>query len=94
MLAFNAPAVPEKTAEVLAALGLPAASRAATRCCRLRREFCAELGIVMSPEGRRRDRQTTSAAWAEEAHGIRRLMDNNPRDMSVEDVEAIYRAAL
>ena len=32
-------------------------------------------------------------AWAEEAHGIRRLMDNNPRDMSIDDVEAIYRAA-
>jgi alcohol dehydrogenase class IV len=32
--------------------------------------------------------------WAEEAHGIRRLMDNNPREMSVDAVEAIYRAAL
>ena len=31
--------------------------------------------------------------WAEEAHAIRRLMDNNPRGMSVDDVEAIYRAA-
>jgi alcohol dehydrogenase class IV len=31
--------------------------------------------------------------WAEEAHGIRRLMDYNPREMSVDDVEAIYRAA-
>jgi alcohol dehydrogenase class IV len=31
--------------------------------------------------------------WAEEAHGIRRLMDNNPRDMSVDHIEAIYRAA-
>ena len=32
-------------------------------------------------------------AWAEEAHGIRRLMDNNPREMSVDDVLTIYRAA-
>ena len=31
--------------------------------------------------------------FAEEAHGIRRLMDNNPRDMSIEDVEQIYQAA-
>jgi alcohol dehydrogenase class IV len=31
--------------------------------------------------------------WAAEAHGIRRLMDNNPRDMTVEDVLSIYRAA-
>jgi alcohol dehydrogenase class IV len=30
---------------------------------------------------------------AAEAHAIRRLMDNNPRDMSVAEVEAIYRAA-
>lgn len=28
-----------------------------------------------------------------EAHAIRRLMDNNPREMSVEDVLTIYRAA-
>ena len=31
--------------------------------------------------------------FARDAHGIRRLMDNNPRDMSVDDVLEIYRAA-
>jgi alcohol dehydrogenase class IV len=31
--------------------------------------------------------------WAAEAHAIRRLMDNNPRDMTVAEIEAIYRAA-
>ncbi len=30
---------------------------------------------------------------ATEAHAIRRLLDNNPRDMSREDILAIYRAA-
>jgi len=32
-------------------------------------------------------------SFAEEAYGIRRLMDNNPRDMSIEDIEQIYQAA-
>ena len=31
--------------------------------------------------------------YASDAHANRRLMDNNPIDMSVEDVHAIYRAA-
>ncbi len=31
---------------------------------------------------------------ATEAHAIRRLLDNNPRDMSREDILAIYQAAL
>ena len=31
--------------------------------------------------------------YAGEAHANRRLMDNNPIDMSVEDVLAIYKAA-
>jgi alcohol dehydrogenase class IV len=92
VLAFNAPACPDKTAEVLAALGLPASADpdavlASTRA------WCAGLGIEMSL----RAAGVTAndlRPWAEEAHGIRRLMDNNPREMSVDDVEAIYRAAL
>ncbi|MCF8485598.1 MAG: hypothetical protein K9G71_10295 [Rhodobacteraceae bacterium] len=31
--------------------------------------------------------------WAQEAHAIRRLMDNNPSDMSQEEVLAIYTSA-
>ncbi|WP_429231032.1 hypothetical protein [Inquilinus ginsengisoli] len=30
---------------------------------------------------------------AEEAHAIRRLLDNNPRDLTRDDILAIYRAA-
>ncbi len=30
---------------------------------------------------------------ADEAHAIRRLLDNNPRDISRDDILAIYRAA-
>ena len=30
---------------------------------------------------------------ATEAHAIRRLLDNNPRDMSREDILTLYRTA-
>ena len=92
VLAFNAPARPEKTAEVLDALGLPASDDPA-RVRASVRAFCQALGIDMSMAayGVREDQL---GDWAVEAHGIRRLMDNNPRDMSVAEVEAIYRAAL
>jgi alcohol dehydrogenase class IV len=30
---------------------------------------------------------------ADEAHAIRRLLDNNPRDLTRDDILAIYRAA-
>ncbi len=92
VLAFNAPACPEKTAEVLAALGLPASS-GPDEVLQATREWCEGLGIVMSLKAAGVTANDLRP-WAEEAHGIRRLMDNNPRDMSVEDVEAIYRAAL
>lgn len=91
VLAFNAPAVAGKTAEVLAALGLPARD-APQKIRDSAAAFCRELGIDMSMKAHGA-REQDLAAWAEEAHGIRRLMDNNPRDMSVADIEAIYRAA-
>ncbi|HWL55111.1 MAG TPA: iron-containing alcohol dehydrogenase [Paracoccus sp. (in: a-proteobacteria)] len=86
VLAFNESTVPEKTAEVVAALGLsgdllPAAHR-----------FCADLGVEMrlSAHGATEDQLDRFAA---DAHAIRRLMDNNPRDMSPDQVREIYRAA-
>ncbi len=54
--------------------------------------FCRDLGIEMSLKAHG-VMEADLPAFAAEAHGIRRLMDNNPRDMSVADVEAIYRAA-
>ena len=86
VLAFNAPAVPDKTAEIARRLGLAGDLREAA-CA-----WCAGLGVAM----RLRDHDATEAqlpGWAAEAHGIRRLMDNNPRDMTPAEVEAIYRAA-
>lgn len=86
VLAFNAPAVPEKTARIGNLLGLTGDLRRAAS------GWCERLGVSMrlSQNGATEDQLPL---WATEAHGIRRLMDNNPRDMSVADVEAIYRAA-
>lgn len=80
-LAFNAPARPEKTRLVLEALGTDDAHA-----------WCAALGIEMrlSRLGVPEDDLPT---MAREAHAIRRLLDFNPREMSVDDILALYRAA-
>ncbi len=92
VLAFNAPVRPEKTAEVMAALGLPASADPAVVLERTG-GFCRSLGIEMrlSAHGAM---ASDLPEWAAEAHAIRRLMDNNPAPMSVDQVTAIYRAAL
>lgn len=85
-LAFNAPVEADKTAEISALMGfgddlLNSAYR-----------YCAELGIEMHisklgvPE---HDLQS----MADEAHGIRRLLDFNPRQMSPAEIFGLYRAA-
>jgi alcohol dehydrogenase class IV len=87
VLAFNAPSVPEKTATVAGLLGLREDDLLASGI-----DWCGRLGVKM----RLQDNGAAEAQladWATEAHGIRRLMDNNPRDMTVAEVEAIYRAA-
>ncbi|MCJ2087655.1 iron-containing alcohol dehydrogenase [Methylobacterium sp. E-005] len=90
-LAFNAPAVPEKTALVLQALGAPASADEATVREHATR-FCADLGVELrlSRIGVPED---DLDAMAGEAHAIRRLLDNNPRDMSRADILTLYRAA-
>ena len=91
VLAFNQPVVQAKTAEVAEALGLGKGlsqmdlSGAAHR-------FCANLGIEMSL-ARHGATQSDLPRFAADAHAIRRLMDNNPADMSVDDVVGIYRAS-
>ncbi|WP_134679038.1 iron-containing alcohol dehydrogenase [Paracoccus ravus] len=86
VLAFNESVAEAKTAEVTRALGLsgdllPAAHR-----------FCEGLGVEMrlSAHGATEDQLDR---FASDAHAIRRLMDNNPRDMSLDQVREIYRAA-
>lgn len=90
-LAFNAPAAPEKTALILAALGAsPIVEEAAVR--EAARGFCASLGMAM----RLRDhavKRDELASMAEEAHGIRRLLDFNPRDITAAQIQSLYEAA-
>jgi alcohol dehydrogenase class IV len=80
-LAFNAPAVPEKTALVLEALGTRDAY-----------EWCASLGMEMRlsklgvPE-------SDLPVMAKDAHAIRRLLDWNPRDLPESEILAMYRRA-
>jgi alcohol dehydrogenase class IV len=87
-LAFNAPVRPEKSQIVAQLLGLPGKD--------LRSEsydYCAGLGVEMRM-GELGVAESDIRSMAEEAHAIRRLLDNNPRDMSVGDIAEIYRAAL
>ncbi|MDF2799876.1 MAG: iron-containing alcohol dehydrogenase, partial [Devosia sp.] len=56
-------------------------------------QFCRQLGVEMGL-GAHGAEGAALPDWAVEAHAIRRLMDNNPRAMSIEDVLAIYQAAL
>lgn len=91
VLAFNEPVAAEKTAEVVQALGL--VERAAdVGLLSAAYGFCRDLGVEMrlSRHGAKED---NLARFADDAHAIRRLMDNNPRDMSRDDVLSIYRAA-
>ncbi|MDE1991943.1 MAG: iron-containing alcohol dehydrogenase [Rhizobiaceae bacterium] len=87
-LAFNAEAVPEKTAAVLAALNAPSHLPVFDAAY----DFCAALGCEMKLS-RLAVPHDDLPAMADEAHAIRRLLDNNPRDMSPDDILALYEAA-
>ena len=91
VLAFNAPAAPERTATILSALGLAATSEPADVFASTYK-WCLDLGCEMrlSALGVPADDLPTRA---DEAHAIRRLLDNNPRDLMRDDILAIYRAA-
>ena len=89
-LAANQSAQAEKTAKIGSALGFAADSREAT--LQGAYDFCEKLGLTM----RLRDHgveESALPAMAAEAHAIRRLLDWNPVDLSVDDIEAIYRKA-
>ncbi len=90
-LAFNAPAVAERSALVLSALGL-ATSSDPDEVFAAAYRWCDDLGCEMrlSAHGVKED---DLAVMAGEAHAIRRLLDNNPRDLRREDILAIYRRA-
>lgn len=90
VLAFNQPVVPEKTAEVADALGLR--NGAPQSLLEEAVRFCSDLKIEMALSHHGAD-ESQLPLYASEAHANRRLMDNNPADMTVEDVLRIYRAA-
>jgi alcohol dehydrogenase class IV len=92
VLAFNAPAVPERTATILTALGLPASSdpKAVFESAY---HWCVSLGCSMKLSDFKVPADDLPT-MATEAHAIRRLLDNNPRDISREDILAMYQAAV
>jgi alcohol dehydrogenase class IV len=92
VLAFNAPVAAEKTAQICELLKIPAGSGTADVFSHSL-AFCQRLGIQTSLAAHGAPAQDLPA-WATEAHAIRRLMDNNPRPMSVDDVLSIYQAAM
>ena len=91
-LAWNASATAEKTGVVLEALG-QAPSADTDAVTERATGFCAGLGLDMrlSAHG---VPDADLDAMAAEAHAIRRLLDNNPRDISRDEIAALYRRAL
>ena len=91
VLAFNTPAVAEKTSKVIEALNLRAAADEAS-VFDATFGFCAGLGIEMrlSALGVPAD---DLATMADDAFAIRRLLDNNPRELRRDDILSIYQAA-
>lgn len=97
VLPWNLQGSVEKFAQVARLLGEPvdglSALAAAERAVAAIQRLCADLGIPsrLSAFGVREEHIPAMAAAA---HATRRLMDNNPRNLTVEEVEAIYRSAL
>ena len=92
VLAFNQPAVTTKTDEVAAALKL-GHGLSQQDLLSAAEAFCSGLGIEMSLSAHGATEEDLRR-YAADAHAIRRLMDNNPVEMSETDVLGIYRAAL
>ncbi len=90
VLAVNAAATPDKTAQVCAALGFGAGDRDAVLDGA--RRFCEALGLDMRLRAHNVPKDDLDQ-MAQDAHAIRRLLDWNPVDLSVGDIAAIYRAA-
>lgn len=90
-LAFNAPVVRERTAAILGALGLEADPDERSVLAAAH-GFCEALGIEMRLS-RLGVPEADLGAMADEAHAIRRLLDNNPREISRDEILALYRAA-
>jgi alcohol dehydrogenase class IV len=91
VLAFDAPAAPERTRLIAEALQLTAVD-GGPRLFSAAYDFCTNLGIDMRLSAHGIDRQDLPA-MADAAITIRRLLDNNPKDISREEVLRIYETA-
>ncbi len=89
-LAANAPAVPDKTAQIARALGFGADGR--QQVLGGATDFCQRLGLDMALRAHGVPKDDLPAS-AKEAHAIRRLLDWNPVDLSESDILEIYEAA-
>ena len=90
-LAFNASVVPDKTTAVLAALGCKPTSNA-DEVRALAHRYCSDLGCEMRLSALKVAREDLPI-MASEAHAIRRLLDNNPREISRGQILALYEEA-
>lgn len=90
VLAANAAAAPEKTRLICEALGLDGSSQAAL--LQSATAYCSSLGLPMRLSEHGVTEQAL-APMAQQAHAIRRLLDFNPRELSVDEIENIYRTA-
>ncbi|MDI6025015.1 iron-containing alcohol dehydrogenase [Corticibacterium sp. UT-5YL-CI-8] len=91
VLAFNVPVAGEKTSLILEALGL-GTSKDEISVRDAAYDYCGALGVEMKlsklgvPE-------SDLEIMAGDAFAIRRLLDNNPREMTRQDILSIYRNA-
>jgi alcohol dehydrogenase len=92
VLAFNAATRPEKTAMIMSALGIEVGDDEA-QVLAGGMQYCRQLGIEMRLS-RHGAEQTYLEGWAEEAFAIKRLIDNNPRPLSLAAIHSIYMSAL
>ena len=96
VMQFNLESCPERFARIADALGRPngefAAAPSATASVDAVRELCSEVGIV-SRLGDLDIPEESIDQMAAGALKVTRLMKNNPRAMTLQDVKTIYRAA-
>ncbi|WP_407151132.1 iron-containing alcohol dehydrogenase [Bradyrhizobium sp. ORS 86] len=91
-LAFNMPSAEAKTGAVLEALGASATAKPSA-AFDAAYQFCTKLGIEMRLSALGVPAEDLGA-MADEAYAIRRLLDNNPRNIGRNDILGIYRAAM
>lgn len=91
VLAFNLPVAGTKTRNILEALGLPHGSTE-KEVLQSTHDYCGGLGVEMRLS-RLGVPQHDLETMADDAFAIRRLLDNNPRELTRTDILSIYQEA-